>query len=114
MKKGFSAVSDILEDVMKKKNSPLSGGYFICQLIRCWQELAGEEIAKTGRPVQFKNQELTLALPSSSHLNEMHFVKEALRHKINERFPDRKIKRIHLKVQSQSFIDEKWIDQILS
>ena len=114
MKKALSTISEVLEHAFKRKGSPLSEGYFICQLIRIWPEIAGQEIAKTGHPVQFKNRELTIALPSSSHLHEMHFVKEALRYKINQKFPERKIKKIILKVGTESFIENEWVDKILS
>ena len=84
----------ILESLFKGKNSPLSEGYFLCQLNQVWEDLAGEEIAKNGRPILFKNSQLFIALPSSSHIQEMCFIREDLRRKINSRFPDRNIKRI--------------------
>ena len=114
MKKSLFSVSEVLEGLFKKKKSPLSSGYFICQLTRFWEEIAGEEIAKTGCPVQFQNEELTIALPSSAHLHEMHFVKEALRKKINKKFPERKIKKIILKVDTQPFLNKDLVDKILS
>ena len=99
MKKRLTSLSDILEGLFKKKTSVFSDIYFLYCLKQAWPELAGGEIAKTGRPLSFKNQELIIALPSSSHLHEMHFVKEALRKKINAFFPHIKIKKILLQVK---------------
>ena len=62
MKNPFSPLSSILESLFKKDKSPLSEIYFLFQLHRNWKQLAGEEIAKSARPSQFKNQELILTL----------------------------------------------------
>lgn len=91
-------LSDILEELFKTKASIFSDIYFLYCLKKSWAELAGREIARTGTPVSFKNRELTLALPSSSHLQEMHFVREALRNKINSAFPHAKVEKILLSV----------------
>lgn len=99
MKPSLVPLSSVLEKLFKKNRSPLSEIYFLFQLGRGWKELAGEEIASFAWPVQFKNQELILAMPDSTHLQEMHFAKEPLRKKINCRFPEKKIQKIILKVK---------------
>ena len=113
-KRSLTPASDILEDIFKNKRSGLSDGYFLCQLVSFWEDIAGESIAKAGQPVKVTKQELTISLPSSSHLQEMQFIKEELRHKINQRFPNRKIRRIRLKIQTEDSIDTQWTDKILS
>ena len=110
----LTSAADILEDIFKNKKSGLSDGYFLCQLVSFWKDIAGESIAKTGQPVKVTKQELTISLPSSCHLQEMQFVKEDLREKINKLFPHRRIKRIRLKIQTEDAIDTKWTDKILS
>ena len=99
MKKNLSPLRDVLEELFQKKSSVFSDIYFLYCLKKSWQDLAGEEIAKTGTPLCFKKRELTIGLPSSSHLHEMHFVKEILREKINRKFPHIKLAKIHLQVQ---------------
>ena len=98
-KNKLTCLSDILEELFKTKASVFSDIYFLYCLKKSWTKLAGGEIAKTGAPGSFKNQELTLILPSSSHLQEMHFIKEALRKKINSTFPHIKVKKILLSVR---------------
>lgn len=100
MKPSLIPLSSILENLFKKKSSPFSEIYFLSQLHKHWKHLAGEEIAKFAFPAHFKNQELILSLPDSTHLQEMHFAKEALRKKINKQFPEKKIKKIILKVKN--------------
>ena len=102
MKKKLLPISSVLEDLFKRKNSPLSEGYFLCQLNQVWESLAGSEIAKMAQPISFKNHQLTLSLPSSSHIQDMHFVKEALREKINKQFPDKKVNRIQFQIRQDS------------
>ena len=101
MKSPLIPLFSVLENLFKKKSSPFSEIYFLFQLRRDWKQLTGEEISKLATPVQFKNQELILALPDSTHLQEMHFAKETLRKKINSRFPERKIQKIVLKVNRE-------------
>lgn len=113
-KRSLTSVADILEGLFKNKKSVLSDGYFLCQLVSSWKGIAGESIAKMGQPVKVTRQELTISLPSSSHLQEMQFVKEELRRKINQHFPHGKIKRIRLKIQTENSIDTRWTDKILS
>ena len=102
-KKSLVSVSAVLENLFKNKQSPFSEVYFLFQLSQSWKQLAGEEIAKSASPIQFKNHELVLALPNSTCLQEMHFAKEALRKKINRRFPERKVQKIVLRVKKKAF-----------
>ena len=99
MKNPFFSLSSILESLFKKEQSPLSEIYFLFQLNRSWKQLAGEEIAKSAKPSQFKNQELVLILPDATHLQEMHFSKEPLKKKINKWFPEKKVQKITLRVR---------------
>lgn len=99
MKKKLIPLRDILEELFKK-NPVFSDIYFLYCLKKSWLSLTGEEITKASYPLRFKNKELTIALPSSSHLQEMHFVKEALRKKINSSFPHIKVAKILLQVKT--------------
>ena len=111
-KRRLTPVSEALKDIFQNPSSSLSGGYFLCRLIYSWKDIAGESIAKAGRPVQFKKHELTIAVPSSCHLQELQFVKEPLRQKINLRFPDREVKSIRLKIQNEKPINRKWAKKL--
>lgn len=101
MKKKLIPLRDILEDLFKK-NTAFSDIYFLYCLKKSWLSLTGEEITKVSCPIRFKNKELTIALPSSSHLQEMHFIKETLKRKINHSFPHIKVAKILLQVQTSA------------
>lgn len=102
MKNSLISLSSVLENLFKKKHSPFSEIYFLFQLTRKWKLLAGKNISKYAYPIQFKNHELVLSLPDSTHLQEMHFAKEPLRKKINKWFPDNKIQKITLRVHKNT------------
>lgn len=102
MKKGLKSVACLLEEVLKKQKSPLAEGYFLSKLNHVWQDLAGCEISKIAKPIAFKNHQLTLSLPSSSHMQDMHFIKEGLKEKINQQFPNEKVKNIYLQIRNQN------------
>ncbi len=99
MKAPLIPLSAVLENLFKDSKSVFSEIYFLFQLRQNWRHLAGEEIAGAASPVQFKNQELILALSDSASLQDIHFAREALKKKINRHFPDRKIQKIVLRVE---------------
>ena len=105
MKKSLVSISSVLENLFKKKSSHFSEIYFLFQLKQVWNQIVGNKISKFAVPSQFKNNNLFLNLPDSTHLQEMHFVKEALKDKINKRFPKAKIKKIMLAVKNSSRSD---------
>ena len=98
-KKGLLSLKEILGGLLRREGSVFAEIYFLRELQRRWPELAGEAIAETGRPESFKNRTLTIALESSSSLHEMHFVKEALRNKLNRLFPHIQTSEIRLKTR---------------
>lgn len=95
----LSSLQEVMEAIMKERpSSPFQNLYFLCALRRQWPSLAGAEIAAAAAPRGFKNHELTLGAESSAQLHDLHFVKEALRRKINRKFPRAEVKKIHLRV----------------
>ena len=90
-------MSAVVEGLFTEKSSQFLEIYFLFQLRQAWRQVAGEEISQKASPIQFKNQILFLRLPDSTHIQEMHFAKEVLKNKINQHFPDYKIKKILFK-----------------
>ena len=94
--KRFFSASSVIDKLFVGKEAHFSEIYFLFQLKRSWKFLAGSEIAKLASPVQFKNQVLTLKMPDATHVQEMRFVLDMLKEKINKKFKD-SVKEIHLK-----------------
>ena len=92
----LSTLKDVMQGLLRR-SSPFSDLYFLWRLKEEWPSLAGSEIAQSARPCGFKNQALILGADSSGQLQDLHFVKEALRQKINRRFPRPGVKKIILR-----------------
>ena len=101
MKKSLVSISSVLENLFKKKSSHFSEIYFLFQLKQAWKQIVGNKISELAIPNHFKNNNLFLNLPDSTHLQEMQFAKETLKEKINDRFPSAKVHKITLTVKSQ-------------
>ena len=99
MKSSLVPLSSVLEELFKKKTN-LGNIYLLLQIKRKWKNLMGGEISKSAVPVKLKNQQLFLSVPDSSHIQEMQFIKEDIKEKLNESFPEMKIKKINLKIQN--------------
>jgi len=93
-KKPLQALSTVIEALFTEKSSKFLELYFLFQLRQSWRKMAGEEIFQRAKPIRFKNQTLFLKLPDSTHIQEIHFVKESLKKKINSHFPEYKVEKI--------------------
>lgn len=91
------ALSAVVEGLFTEKSSQFLEIYFLFQVRRAWTKIAGEEISQKAKPIKFKNHILFLKLPDSTHVQEIHFFKEALKNKINRRFPEYKVKKLLFK-----------------
>lgn len=112
-KKTLAPASYLLERLFKRPQSPLSEGYFLCQLNQVWEDLAGEQISKHSQPIGYKYGQLTLIVSTAGHAHEFQFIKETLRKKINERFPHKKVKRIFFQVKTQKPLHWKSLEGML-
>ena len=96
MKNKLTPLSQVIERVFTKPSSAFLEISFLFQLRHSWEKIAGKGFAQNAWPIRFKRQELFISLPDSTYIQEMHFVKETLRKKINKKFPFYKVKKIHL------------------
>lgn len=95
--KKLLSLSSVVQELFTGKSSQFLEIYFLFQLRQAWKKLAGEEISQKAKPIQFKKGTLFLKLPDSTHVQEMHFAKETLKNKINQQFPEYKVKKILFK-----------------
>ena len=88
------ALSTVVEGLFTEKSSQFLEIYFLFQVRQAWTKIAGEEISQRAKPIKFENQILFLKLPDSTHIQEIHFVKEILKNKINRHFPEYKVEKL--------------------
>ena len=76
----------------KKKNWPLP---LICiPIAENWKQLAGPKWAEESSPVSFKNHCLFVRVPSSCHIQEISFEKEAILARVNNFIGSEKVRDI--------------------
>ena len=92
--KRLQALSSVVESLFTDKSSKFLEIYFLFQLRQSWRKMVGEAIFQKAKPVKFKNHVLFLRLPDSTCVQEIHFVKEELKDKINRHFSEYKVEKI--------------------
>ena len=98
MKNKLTPLSQVIEKLFTKSSDRFLEISFLFQLRKSWDSIAGKDFAKQAWPIRYKKQELFISLPNSAYLQEIHFVKESLRTKINKKFPLYKVKKIRLQI----------------
>ncbi len=80
----MKSASDVLQSLLQNSKSPLAEQFVRWRLWRYWNEIIGPEWGHVSKPVEFKNGRLILWVASSSHLNEMTYLLEPMKMKINK------------------------------
>ena len=96
MKKKLVPLSSVIETVFTQSSSSFLEISFLFQLRNSWEKIVGKSFYHKSWPIRFKNKELLISLTDSTYVQEMHFVKDTLRKKINQQFPIYKVKKINL------------------
>jgi len=63
-----------------------------------WEEIVGKNISSHAKPAFFKYGKLFINVDSSSWLNELKFLKEKIKEKINKKLGTNKVKEIYFKI----------------
>ena len=98
MRKKLVPLSSVIENVFTNQSSAFLEISFLFQLRKSWEKIAGKDFSEKAWPSHFKKNELFISLPDSSYIQEMHFVKDTLREKINKKFPFYKVRKIRLQL----------------
>lgn len=77
-------VSNILQGLLARGQSPLSDQFLRWRLWSSWRELVGPSIGGYSTPVGFSRGVLMVWVKSPAHLQEMSFGLEILREKVND------------------------------
>jgi hypothetical protein len=76
-------VSSLLEWILKEFN--LKTGLKAHKVFEIWDEVVGETIAKKARPEVIRNRVLVVKVNSSPWIQELQFMKEMIKGKLNEK-----------------------------
>lgn len=94
--KGFSKVGEVLDGWFKQNNMATKRTNY--NAFHNWAAIVGSEIAKNTEPVKFYNDALVIKVSNSVWTQELQYLKPQLLKKIQESFPETKIRDLVFKV----------------
>jgi hypothetical protein len=92
---GTYHIGDALKDVVSK--SRLKNGLRAAQIGEIWEEVMGKTIAKYTEKLEIINQTLFVTTHVAALKNELHFQKDLIIQRINEKFGEKVISNIVIK-----------------
>ncbi len=79
----MKSASDVLQSLLQNSKSPLAEQFVRWRLWRYWGEVIGPEWAEVSKPVEFKKGRLIVWVASSAHMNEMTYLLQPMKARIN-------------------------------
>ena len=89
-------IGTVLQDWLSR--SKLSGNLLPCRIRELWPDIVGAKIAARATPTTFRDGVLTIVVANHAWLNELHFLGDELRGRINERLGDSPVNSLRLLV----------------
>lgn len=89
-------LSSLLDRVCKELD--IQEGLKLYRVFEIWEETVGEIIAKKAAPEIIKNEILIVKVSSSTWIQELYFIKEEIKKKLNEKLGDPLIKDINFQI----------------
>ena len=83
-KKPLHPVADVLQRLFENSKSPLAEGFQRWKLEGEWEGVVGPTLAKHSRPVRYDHGTLIIEVASSVWMNEVRFLLDEIKFKINQ------------------------------
>lgn len=93
-KSDLDSVTNVLQSLLQNSKFPLSEQFKRWRLWKNWDKIVGPNLCKGSEPVDYLQGTLTIWVKSSTHMQEMNYLTNAIRDRVNE------------------FFDETWVRQI--
>jgi hypothetical protein len=77
-------LSSVLQSLLANGKSPLSDQFLKFKLVKSWKKIVGATAAEASLPVSLKFSRLVIWVKSSTRLQEMRFMEEELKRRINQ------------------------------
>lgn len=87
---------DVLQRLFENSKSPLADGYLRWKLENQWASVVGPTLAKHSRPIQYMKGTLTVEVTNSVWLNEIRFLLDDIKNKVNQHQGSNWVDRIQL------------------
>jgi len=113
-KSQLTSVSDVLQTLLQNGKSPLSQGFSRWRVWRDWNRIVGEEVARHTVPVDYKQGMLYLWVNSSARMQEISFMSQQIRRRVNEHMGRNWVSRIRFTLNKNDIPSQQELEQKLS
>lgn len=100
-------LSSVLQSLLANGKSPLSDQFLKFKLVKSWKKIVGPTAAEASLPVSLKFSRLVIWVKSSTRLQEMRFMEEDLKHRINTYLGTDQIKEIRFTLERRRASSEE-------
>lgn len=92
-------LSSVLQTLLADGKSPLSDQFLKFKLVKSWKKIVGPTAAEASLPVSLKFARLVIWVKSSTRLQELKFMEEDLKHRINAFLGSDQVKEIRFTLE---------------
>jgi len=92
-------LSSVLQSLLANGKSPLSDQFLKFKLVKSWKKIVGQTAAETSLPVSLKFSRLIVWVNSSARLQELRFMEEELKRRINRFFGSERVTEIRFTLE---------------
>jgi hypothetical protein len=94
---GLIPLKDVMASILKDTNLPFNPQD--ARLWEIWDDVVGDPIAKNARPAWIKDRRLRVEVTNPIWLQELEFIKENIRERLNGRLGREAVERIEFKLK---------------
>ena len=95
----LTPLKEIITDLLGSTNLPFNPED--ATIWRVWDEVAGETIARNAQPLWVKDGRLRVKVTDPIWLQELSFLEETMRNKLNERLGRKAVQKIEFRLRSR-------------
>jgi predicted nucleic acid-binding Zn ribbon protein len=95
----LTPLKDILAELLKSADLPFNPEDGL--IWRVWDEVVGETVARNAQPLWVKNKRLRIKVSDPIWLQELTFMEENMRTKLNERLGRKAVEKIEFRLRSR-------------
>jgi predicted nucleic acid-binding Zn ribbon protein len=88
------SASSVLQSLLGNSKSPLADSFLRWKLWRYWEDIVGKTLADMSVPVELVRGRLVIWARSSANMQDLHFMSDAIKLKVNKYLGNPKVKSI--------------------
>lgn len=92
----FKTGAEVLHKLLEDKAGPVSDQYLRWKLWLSWKDVVGETVSQNAEPISYHQGVLWLWVRNSVWMQQMSFMKEPIKHSINQKFKEGFVKEVRL------------------